>query len=95
MAAAAEAAARLNAATITKAEVTSLLAERQSLLDRIITPEESNRLEYVRWSLDRFEDATHGASLDQLESNVEGYEALLNELAKFSKQLEERIPKKR
>src|SRR5687768_209424 len=48
---------RLNAASISAQEHDELLEERQALLDKeldgTITPKEGNRLEYVRWSLDR------------------------------------------
>jgi hypothetical protein len=52
---AARRAGRLNATKITPEEREALLRERQELLDKkfsqSITRRESNRLEYVRWSL--------------------------------------------
>jgi len=59
-------AGRINAANISDAEHGALRRERQRLLDKkldgTITRKEANRLEYVRWSLDRIEDAKHGPS---------------------------------
>src|SRR2546423_1515102 len=57
-------AGRLNAAAISGTEHQRLLDERQALLDkqiaRNISPQELNRLKYVRWSLDRVDDARYG-----------------------------------
>jgi hypothetical protein len=80
-------AARLNAASVSKEEVEKLLMERQSLLDKLlaetITPKESIRLDYVRWSLGRIEDAKHGEALDQLDDRISQYENFLSELEDF------------
>src|SRR5262245_50736477 len=58
---AARRAARLNAATITDEERDRWLTERMMLVDKeideTITQAERVRLEYVRWQLDRIEDA--------------------------------------
>jgi hypothetical protein len=85
-------AGRLNAASISEDERQSLLRERQALLDKKfagqMTRQESNRLEYVRWSLDRIEDARHGWVLDALEGSVEGYERFLSDLHSLREQLE-------
>ena len=58
-------AGRLNAASISEEEHTALLEERQLLLDKVfdgtISRKEEIRLDYVRWSLDRIEDAKHGS----------------------------------
>ena len=74
-------AGRLNAANVSEAEHRVLLNERQRLLDRKfsgeMTRKESNRLEYVRWSLDRIEDAKNGDALDRLEASVARYESFL------------------
>lgn len=55
-------------------EAIALLDERQALLDKkfdgTITKSELNRLEYVRWSLDRIEDARYGENLDALAKKV-------------------------
>ena len=84
-------AARLNASKASEEEVASLLAERQGLLDKYfagtITKGESTRLEYVRWSLDRIEDAKHGAALDMLESHVARFEELAGQLDALREQL--------
>lgn len=84
-------AARLNALSVSDEEWEKLLKERQQLLnkvlDKTITIKESNRLEYVRWSLDRIEDARHGGALDQLEERISRYEKFLDDLDDFKKQL--------
>src|SRR6267142_4796435 len=70
-------AGRINAAGISDEEHQVLLRERQRLLDKKLAGEisakESNRLEYVRWSLDRIEDAKYGQALDILEGSVAKY----------------------
>ena len=74
-------AGRINAASATPDEVDALLRERKALLDKkldgAITRSEANRLQYVRWSLDRIEDARYGAGLDTLEDLVSRYERVL------------------
>lgn len=91
-AATARKAGRVNARAISTEEHDALLAERQSLLDKIFagtaTRQETNRLEYVRWSLDRIEDAEHGEHLDRLEEVVVRYEHFLSDLHVLQKQLE-------
>jgi hypothetical protein len=98
-AATARIAGRLNAANISPAEHHQLLEERQKLLDKkfsgTITRREQNRLEYVRWSLDRIEDAKHGQTLDVLEGWVEKYEQLVSELRGFQAQLEQQTQQSR
>jgi hypothetical protein len=88
-------AGRLNATKITAEEHESLLRERQSLLDKKfaeqITKREANRLEYVRWSLDRIEDAKHGDALDELEAAVVRYEQLEGELMSLGLQLSQAL----
>jgi hypothetical protein len=85
-------AGRINAASITEADRTALLAERQILLDRelagSLSHEEHNRLLYVRWSLDRIDDAKHGLSLERLESMVSKYENFQADIARFWAELE-------
>jgi len=75
-------AGRINAAHISPEEHNVLLRERQALLDKMLagtmTKKESNKLAYIRWSLDRIEDAKYGETLDQLESVVSEYEQLLS-----------------
>ncbi len=85
-------AGRLNAANISDAEHSSLLRARQALLDKklggTITRREENRLEYIRWSLDRIEDAKYGHTLDLLEDRVRAYEQLLSDMQFLRSQLE-------
>lgn len=91
----AKAAARLNATLISQREHDELLSERQTLLDKLfsgdMTVKEENRLQYVRWSLDRIEDAKHGSALDFLEAQAAAYENLRTELDSFYKHLDSRI----
>lgn len=91
-------AGRVNAASVTESEYESLLSERQILLDKLfsstISRREQNRLEYVRWSLDRIEDAKHGAALDKLESFVSMYENFAAQVDDLRGQLE-KLTKKR
>ena len=71
-------AGRMNAASVSPAEHRDLLREREQLLKKKygngLSPRETRRLDYIRWSLDRIEDARHGQALDELESRVELYE---------------------
>jgi hypothetical protein len=89
-------AGRVNAAITPESERQSLLKERQALLDKKlhgeITRDELNRLQYVRWSLDRIEDARHGHALDELESYVNKYEQFLSDVRNLHEQLKVRIP---
>lgn len=91
-------AGRLNAANVSDEEQKSLLVERQSLLDKkfsgTITKKEANRLEYVRWSLDRIEDAKHGQTLDVIEGAVSRYEHFFDELKALQIQLSNASKKK-
>jgi hypothetical protein len=84
-------AGRMNAATVSNEEHESLLRERQNLLDRELagnmTRKEEIRLEYVRWSLDRVEDAKYGQSLDVMEGYVNRYEQFLADVRDLERQL--------
>ena len=75
---------RMIAAKISDDEVKKLLNERQLLVDRklakTITYKEEIRLNYVRWSLDRIEDARYGESLDRLEEHISRYEHFQRDL---------------
>ena len=86
---AAKRAARLNAAKATNEERDQLLEERQKLLDKYfagaITRDESVRLDYVRWSLDRIEDARDGAALDTLENHIAQFEKVAEQLDQVQK----------
>jgi hypothetical protein len=92
-------AGRLNAASITEEEHQSLLRERQALLDKklggTITRREENRLQYVRWSLDRVEDAKYGRTLDALEDRVRAYEQFLSDIQGLQAQLAQHMPQRR
>lgn len=84
-------AGRLNAANVTEEERHKLLNERQLLLDKKfegkITQKELNKLEYVRWSLDRIEDARYGSAIDALDDSVSKYESFLSEIQSLNTQL--------
>jgi hypothetical protein len=86
-------AGRVNAAAVPDDEVKSLLAERAELLTKkfevSLTKAENRRLQYIRWSLDRVEDARSGMNLDMLDSQVSDYESFLEGL----KQLQDEISK--
>jgi hypothetical protein len=86
---------RLNTTTVKKEEMEKLLVERQALLDKkfdgTMTRRDENRLEYVRWSLDRIQDAKSGRSLDALESMVAGYEGFLAEMRRFDSELKDAV----
>ncbi|WP_316169437.1 hypothetical protein [Bradyrhizobium sp. SZCCHNRI1058] len=84
-------AGRLNAAAISEQEIGELLAERAALLQKKytcqLTRQETNRLEYVRWSLDRIDDARNGLSLDKLDRAVSDYENFLDEVKSLQSQI--------
>jgi hypothetical protein len=86
-AATARLAGRLNASAVSEAEHNSLLRDRQILLDKqfaaTITPKEKNRLEYIRWSLDRIEDAKYGQALDVLADAASMYERFVLDVTNF------------
>jgi hypothetical protein len=84
-AASAKRAGRLSAALTTSDERDRLLKERQQLLDKkfagVMTKLEENRLSYVRWTLDRIEDALYGPMLDEIEAKLLQYEHLRRDIA--------------
>jgi hypothetical protein len=84
-------AARMNASSISEEEEKKLHAERHALLDKefnkTITRQEILRLEYVRWSLDRIDDAKHGAKLDAIERRLVRFEQFAAEVDDFKKRL--------
>ncbi|SRR5258708_975576 len=92
-AAASRRAGRMNAASISDTEHQALLLERQLLLDKKfaggISRTDSNRLAYVRWSLDRIEDAKHGATLDVLEHSISSYEQFSKDIAALQSQIQD------
>jgi len=85
-------AGRINAASVSDQEHKELLRERQALLDKkldgTINRQEENRLAYVRWSLDRIEDAKYGHSLDKIDDAVQMYQRFVDQLHDFHHQLE-------
>jgi hypothetical protein len=90
-AATARLAGRMNAAAVSDLEHKSLLDERQRLLDKSfdgsIANRERNRLAYIRWSLDRIEDARYGHALDRLDDAVAAYERFSADLSDLHQQL--------
>ena len=84
-------AGRLNAAIVSDEEINRLLRERKYLLDKrfagTMTKKEENKLTYIRWSLDRIEDARHGQALDALESLISRYEQFQADLRWFEQEL--------
>jgi hypothetical protein len=86
-------AGRLNAASVSQDEQNALLAERATLLKKkfetSLTKAEGRRLQYIRWSLDRIEDARTGFNLDMLESRVSDYEGFLKEIHTLQHQISE------
>lgn len=85
-------AARINAANIDEREIESLLGERQALLrarfDGGLDRAQQRRLAFVRWSLDRIQDARYGGALDELESAVAQYEMIGDEINALIKSLD-------
>jgi hypothetical protein len=92
-------AGRLSASIIPHSEREELLRERQQLLDKkfggSITRSEENRLAYVRWTLDRIEDALYGPILDQIESRLFEYERLKRDIVSFQDVLQSSAARKR
>ena len=85
-------AGRINAANVSEKEINELLSERQMLLDKqfakTITRKEIIRLEYVRWSLDRIEDAKYGMVMDMLDNAVERYERFVSDIQNLERELQ-------
>jgi hypothetical protein len=85
LAASARRVGRLSTAAISLGEEEELHQERQRLLDKkfagILTRSEENRLSYVRWSLERIEDARVGPLLDEIETRLLQYEKLARDIA--------------
>lgn len=92
----AKTAGRLNASAVSVEEREALLVERKSLVDKEIagtlTRPERIRLEYVRWSLDRIEDAVHGPAMDRLEEQIEEFRRLASRLGGVQQSLERLSP---
>ncbi len=98
MAVASRRAGRLNAAAISEDEVNALLDERSKLLDKKfdgkMTRADEIRLTYVRWQLDRIDDAEEGAKLDALEALVSQYEQLQRDLKSLKESIEKHSTRK-
>jgi len=73
-------AARINAANIDPKEIAALETEHRRLVQKKFgigfTKADQRRLNFVRWSLDRIQDARHGYALDKLEQAVEMHEQM-------------------
>ncbi|UBF26207.1 hypothetical protein K9N68_32640 [Kovacikia minuta CCNUW1] len=78
-------------------QVDSLNAERNKLIDKKfqegLSKTESNRLKYIRWQLDRIDDALLGEGLDRLELLVQRHEQLAQKLQEFTTQVKQITPK--
>jgi len=92
-------AGRINAASVSDEEIEALLRERQRLLDKkfdeTLSRRESNRLEYVRWSLARVEDARTGEALDALENFAEQYKQFHDDVVALADQITQQSPASR
>ncbi len=88
----ARSAGRVHAGTISDIEHQRLLDERKALLTKKfngrMTRRDDVRLQYVRWHLDRIDDARNGASLDELENSIDRYEELQRDLKNFEAALQ-------
>jgi hypothetical protein len=85
-------AGRMNASAISPEEERALHTERLELLKKQLTTQltrrELNRLQYVRWSLDRIEDAKSGEAMDVLERRIAQYEQFAEQVKDLQMQLE-------
>jgi hypothetical protein len=95
----AQIAGRLNASRVTDAEYNELLEERRLLVDKELsgdlTRREQIHLTYVRWSLDRIEDARYGGSLDELETRVAQLEKFSEDVTQLHQHLDRFASRKR
>jgi hypothetical protein len=86
-------AGRIAAGEVSEVERQKWLAERIPLVDKEIagtlTTRERGRLAYVRWSLDRIEDARHGHVLDELEESISKYEHFVEHLQSLGSHIAE------
>jgi hypothetical protein len=91
--AAAVATARMSATQVKESEVRRLQAEHRRLaLEEVmkrLSPEQEARLRYIRWNLDRIEDARSGAGLDILHAEVMLYRQLANDLQSLKRSIDE------
>jgi hypothetical protein len=76
---------------IPEAEKKTIIHERNQLVQKQfkvgLSTKEETRLKYVRWQLDRIDDAESGEFLDYLEKFTEGHEKFAKELKGFLGQL--------
>lgn len=83
--------ARMSARQVDPSEVDRLMSEHRRLAQQkilgVFSHRDEVRLEYVRWSLDRIEDAVSGAELDMLSAEV----ALYRQLGKDLQSLRESV----
>lgn len=91
---AAKAAARAGrelASRIPEDERNALIAEHQQLSQKVfrggLSASEERRLRYVRWSLDRIEDAANGAHLDHLRELAAMQEGIAAKVERFAEQV--------
>ncbi len=77
-------------------EYDTFVAERNTLvhrhLDGVLSPREASRLSFLRWQLDRIEDAIEGDGLDRLESLVNQQELLAERIEEFENRLRTASP---
>ena len=92
-------AGRINALRISEREHRDLLEERAALLKlkfkAPLTRRQQDRLDYVRWSLDRIEDAQHGHKLDRLETLVAAYQDAIKQVQRLNSELHRHLPAKK
>lgn len=91
-------AGRKNASATSDAEFHSLMQERQSLVQRSmdsgLSAAERTRLTYVRWQIDRIEDARYGFGLDLLEQQIRNYEELGYQIQCLREDIEKAISRR-
>jgi hypothetical protein len=82
---------RLVTSLAPEAERQKILQERNELVRRQfkggISEREEKRLEFLRWQLDRFDDADRGEALDRLEIITQTHEKFAKELTSFLDQV--------
>lgn len=87
-------AARWNARKTPAAEIERWFREHAALslkeVEGTLTEEEALHLNYVRWNLNRIEDARVGPQLDKLEEAIDRYEGFLAEIRGFTADLDRR-----
>ena len=68
---------------------TPMVGEAWELLERAegLDPKDERRLQYVRWSLDRIEDAVGGEDIDELERLVEVQERFAERVNAFANEV--------